>query len=404
MSRSRQDAPGTYTYQRPSDNNPSQMLLRGDQAIGSGNQQVNGRMFTTRKSGPTGHGNLPAFQQGTVVLDTDLYGVTHMANISPNKINTARFTFNGYYTNANYRPQVELGDLKKLGFAEQLLHVHARLPAVKCDRVLSGKYSADQDLARLQYPRLERRFFLDSRPNSIQLGTDGIRRTSRTLISRTNGSFTFNGNFSNAALTDFMLGRPSAFRQGSPAPDNVRGLHLSWYVQDDIKVNRRLTLNLGLRYELPLPPIAINNAAMLYRAGAQSTVYVNAPPGVLFYGDPDVRARGATQRNRFSPPDLASRIRCHRVRKPCFGADMASFTIRRGRTSKGSLRSTSPSHDHRHQRAAEHRQSMVDFSRREPAPVHAGQGCDFRSADYRTVLWPELPRVDDAAVEREYSA
>ena len=105
--------------------------------------------------------------------------------------------------------------------------------------------------------------------HSIQLGTDGIRTFQQDAnLSRTNGSFTFNGNFSNVALTDFHArDGPSAFRQGSPAPDNVRGLHLSWYAQDDIKVNRRLTVNLGLRYELPLPPIAINDAAMAYRRG-----------------------------------------------------------------------------------------------------------------------------------------
>ena len=67
-----QDSLGTYTYQRPNDNNPWQMLVRGDQSLGSGSHQVSGRMFTTRRQGPTGHGNLPAFQQGTVVLDTDL--------------------------------------------------------------------------------------------------------------------------------------------------------------------------------------------------------------------------------------------------------------------------------------------------------------------------------------------
>src|SRR5688572_65143 len=113
-----QDSLGTYTYQRPNDNNPWQILGRGDQVLGSGTHQVSGRIFTTRRKGPTGHGNLPAFQQGTVVLDTDLYGLTHTANISANKINTARFTFNGYYTNADYRPQIELSDLKKLGFAD----------------------------------------------------------------------------------------------------------------------------------------------------------------------------------------------------------------------------------------------------------------------------------------------
>lgn len=298
-----QDALGTYAYQRPSDNNPSQMLLRGDQTIGSGNQQVSGRMFTTRKSGPTGHGNLPAFQQGTVVLDTDLYGVTHTANISPNKINTARFTFNGYYTNADYRPQIELADLKKLGFSDNYYTYTPDFPLFN----VTGFFQASIEQIKISrdYNTLawSDDFFWIRGRNSIQMGTDGIRTYQQDAnLSRTNGSFTFNGNFSNAALTDFMLGRPSAFRQGSPAPDNVRGLHLAWYVQDDIKVNRRLTLNLGLRYELPLPPIAINDAAMVYRAGAQSSVYVNAHPGMLFYGDPDVpRAGRKAAKSLFAP-------------------------------------------------------------------------------------------------------
>ena len=61
------------------------------------------------------------------MLDTDFYGFTHVANLSPNKINTARFSFNGYYTVADYKPKISLDDLKKLGWG-QLLHLYARLP------------------------------------------------------------------------------------------------------------------------------------------------------------------------------------------------------------------------------------------------------------------------------------
>ena len=298
-----QDSLGTYTYQRPSDNNPWQILGRGDQVLGSGAQQVSGRIFTTRRKGPTGHGNLPAFQQGTVALETDLYGVTHTATLSPNKINTARFTFNGYYTNADYRPQIELADLKKLGFADNYYAYTPDFPLLN----VTGFFQASIEQIKISrdYNTLawSDDFSWIRGQHSILLGTDGIRTYQQDAnLSRTNGSFTFNGNFSNVALTDFMLGRPSAFRQGSPAPDNVRGLHLSWYAQDDIKVSRRLNLNLGVRYELPLPPVALNDAAMTYRAGEQSKVYVNAPPGLLFYGDPDVPRSGRkTAKSLFAP-------------------------------------------------------------------------------------------------------
>src|SRR5262249_4900985 len=50
-----QDSLGTFQYQRPNDNNPTQILIRGDQSLAGGKQQLRARMFLTRKAGPTGH-------------------------------------------------------------------------------------------------------------------------------------------------------------------------------------------------------------------------------------------------------------------------------------------------------------------------------------------------------------
>ena len=64
------------------------------------------------------------------------------------------------------------------------------------------------------------------------------------------GYFTFNGNFSNYGFSDFLLGAPFSSLRLNPLTnrtqlDNETGL----YVQDAFKVNSRLTLDLGLRWE-----------------------------------------------------------------------------------------------------------------------------------------------------------
>jgi len=298
-----QDSLGTHRYLRPADNNPWQILVRGDQLLGGGKHQVNGRIFLTRFSGPTGHGNLPSFQKGTAYRDTDLFALGYTTNISTNKINTARFSLNGSYQFNDYAPKITLDELKRLGWASNFYTYTPDFPAA----VISGAFqiSIEQIFITRDYNTFawSDDFSWIRGRHTINLGHDGIRTVQvDNNLSRTNGSYQFSGALSGLGLSDFMLGRPASFRQGSPAPDNVRGLHLSWYVQDDIRVHRRLTLNLGVRYELPLPPVAINDAAITYRPGAKSRIYVNAHPGMLFHGDEGVPRAGRTAFKRYFAP------------------------------------------------------------------------------------------------------
>ena len=108
-----------------------------------------------------------------------------------------------------------------------------------------------------------------------------------------NGNFTFNGQSSGDALLDFMLGSPSAFQQGNPSLANPRQQYIGLYAQDDIKVNPRLQVHVGLRWEPFLPAGDKFNrsdhfSAAAFAAGKVSSVYANAPPGLLFIGDPGI--------------------------------------------------------------------------------------------------------------------
>jgi Carboxypeptidase regulatory-like domain len=64
------------------------------------------------------------------------------------------------------------------------------------------------------------------------------------------GQWTFNGSISGEAFADFMLGYPRQVTRAFPADTfGGEGNYYHFYIQDDIKVNKSLTLNLGLRYE-----------------------------------------------------------------------------------------------------------------------------------------------------------
>jgi hypothetical protein len=64
------------------------------------------------------------------------------------------------------------------------------------------------------------------------------------------GSMAFTGNFTGLGLADLLIGAPtSGSRQYQQGTRGFRQLDLALYAQDSYKVNSRLTLNLGLRYD-----------------------------------------------------------------------------------------------------------------------------------------------------------
>jgi hypothetical protein len=93
---------------------------------------------------------------------------------------------------------------------------------------------------------------------------------------------------SGSALADFYLGLDSQFYQDNGRKFYLRENRPSLYVQDDWKVSRKLTLNLGVRWDPWLPPNDLNGTLVAFKQGVQSTVAPGAPLGLLFHGDPGI--------------------------------------------------------------------------------------------------------------------
>ena len=104
------------------------------------------------------------------------------------------------------------------------------------------------------------------------------------------GGFVFDGHVTGFDRADFMIGRFSSFDQNNGEYENRRQFLQGYYFGDTWRITRRLTLNLGLRYE----PITFMSDTMdrnqtfdlgNYQKGVKSKIFLNAPPGLLYHGD-----------------------------------------------------------------------------------------------------------------------
>jgi hypothetical protein len=105
--------------------------------------------------------------------------------------------------------------------------------------------------------------------------------TGRAAVNSARGLFTFNGTQSGYAPADFILGIPVSFATAGP---EIRGRVAGWrdgfFVLDKWQASRKLTINYGLRYELPTVPYTINGVASILNAN--QTALVVAKPGFKF--------------------------------------------------------------------------------------------------------------------------
>ncbi|NWG13012.1 MAG: carboxypeptidase regulatory-like domain-containing protein [Acidobacteria bacterium] len=114
-----------------------------------------------------------------------------------------------------------------------------------------------------------------------------------TQDGRNGGDFRFNGYVTGNSVADLLLGQVSdrfRYRDSTYKSNNQWAFY--WFVQDNLRISRRLSLNLGVRYEVDMYPVHPGDLLTAYVPGMQSTCVPQAPSGIVFPCDQGIPRAG----------------------------------------------------------------------------------------------------------------
>ena len=278
-------AGGIWQGYVPSPYDTDEFLVKVDHQLNAAHR-LSGSYFITTGDNTVraGTGNLPWASQQFSWTQHNV-NVSDTWVIDSSKINQAWFSFNRNFGGRINVPDTSLTDLGSSAIIQGV----PSLPQITVSGYFTLSNAIGGPKAGGDFFSVRDVFSWTKSKHAIKLGGEiSYNETIQDTLLNNYGVFTFNNSVTRNALADFMLGIPSAVTQDAP----VRALWNSWYVaafaQDDYRIGSRVTLNLGLRWDVQTPGTDPENRFVTYVPGVKSTVNAAAPIGQLFYGDPGV--------------------------------------------------------------------------------------------------------------------
>lgn len=272
-----------YEVRRPDPLNTDEATLKLDHNLSNGHSMAlsyfHQRGTDTQPLSLTG--NIPW-------VDRDFKWSQHNLNfadswvLSPNAINQFRVSYMRQFGGRVNRPTTSLGDLN----SNFTIQGNPSLPRLIVSGFFTGQTSIAGPDAGSNYFGIKDALTLSRGRHGLKFGAElSHERIVHDTLLDNYGVFTFDGSKSGNAYADFLLGVPSRMTQDAPIRKTDNGTYVSFFAQDDYRIHSRLTLNLGLRYDIQFPFTDPQNRKLAFVPGARSTVNPNAPEGLLFPGD-----------------------------------------------------------------------------------------------------------------------
>lgn len=188
------------------------------------------------------------------------HSIGYIRVVNPNIVNEFRFSFNRL--NDVQGSDVKGQDLvNQYGIQGLTPYGYTGIPGINISEIAGmGQIYTDNQFVENRFNVIDSLNIHKGR-HALKIGGEFIRiQTNRAgALGPVFGTYDFTGQFTSQPFADFLLGYPASTTRFSPRPTvAARQYSLGLYIQDDFKVSRRLTLNLGLRYDLEGIPVDAN--------------------------------------------------------------------------------------------------------------------------------------------------
>ncbi len=305
------DPCGKLQYGIPNDNKEHQALVKGDYTINH-SQNAFVRYFYAYYDNPATYDGSNVLTLSRTGQNNQVHSVVggHNWVLSPRTLNSLHVSFNKTF---NDRSMPEYFTAADLG-----AKVYSPLPGYVGVSVNGNGFSVGAGATNPGYFNSTSYQIADDLDvvrgdHQFSFGVNYIHNRIETLNNRpTNGAFTFNGQTTGMPLADFMLGVLSGgMIQGNPVYDFDHSNYFGVYAQDNWKIRPNVSLNFGLRWEPFLP---IQNSydwvthfdQTLFSQNSHSTIYPQAPAGLIFPGDAGYPSGSGTSKRQWL--DFAPRL------------------------------------------------------------------------------------------------
>jgi len=294
-------AGNTYSGFFTGPTNQDEYLGKYDQVLGEKDHVAVSYFYLNTKQNAFGNGNFP-YMTNQSFAKQQVVNISDIHTFSPTTANQGWVTFTRVAGGRVNLPTIGLDDLGS-SFTTQ---GPKTLPQLS----VSGYFSAGGALAG---PVSDTDFYsirdmVSKTKGKHSLDFGGELSLEKDMIVGNLENF---GNFSFAtsaptttgnALSDFVTGQVSTMEQDTPYHGLINSWYFAFYAQDNYRMTPRLTLNLGLRYDVQTSPVESSDLTATFIPGVQSTKVPAAPVGMLFPGDKGVPRGIADNRlHHFSP-------------------------------------------------------------------------------------------------------
>jgi hypothetical protein len=142
----------------------------------------------------------------------------------------------------------------------------------------------------------------------------------------TNAIISFGGGYTGQGLADWLLGYMSSFEQGAGEIADIKGWQVDPYLNDEYRVFPGMTLTAGVRWDPDLAPTSVGGRGAAFVSGQQSTMFPNAPKGLIFPGDTGMNAQLRPTSYGYWEPRIGVAYQPKNLPRTSFHAGFGLFT------------------------------------------------------------------------------